>query len=415
VLIAALQETKLTETLRELFARAKIPSRVYAGVVQQNGHEFGHDALEELCTSLGTPLELKLSLQHRRGLNKRQEEDGLWGQGRYTHESLQACKPAANVRMYRMDSKEAKGPAYAMARQPLLLSQGDAMEDFCLQIDAHSVFVNHWDDKIIQQWASTENEYAILSTYPTNAQDINAFGEPNNANNHWEMPHMCSAEISGTGLVHNLIAGAAANLKVPCFSKLWAAGMSFGRCHAERDVPNDPALMHIFTGEEFGRGARLWTNGYDFYTPTRPVIGTWYGGEKGGLGDWEVKYEEEEAANHRLKLLLATKEHELSQEQKDSLRGYSLGSRRSFADYIKFTGVDTIKGTTRTVSCLVDRWHPWDVNAQPAYEMLKGSPMKQGRAVQSDGSVAGIKPMELMQISDKASKRRKKHLRSSWR
>ena len=24
-------------------------------------------------------------------------------------------------------------------------------------------------------------------------------------------------------------------------------------------------------GEEFGRGARLWTHGYDFYTPTIPV------------------------------------------------------------------------------------------------------------------------------------------------
>lgn len=30
--------------------------------------------------------------------------------------------------------------------------------------------------------------------------------------------------------------------------------------------------------------ARLWTHGYDFYSPTKPMVGTYYGGEKGGKG-----------------------------------------------------------------------------------------------------------------------------------
>lgn len=63
-----------------------------------------------------------------------------------------------------MTRQEAKGPAYARARRPLLLSAGHALEDFCFQIDAHTVFAPGWDDDILAQWADTDNEYAVLST-----------------------------------------------------------------------------------------------------------------------------------------------------------------------------------------------------------------------------------------------------------
>ena len=60
---------------------------------------------------------------------------------------------------------------------------------------------------------------------------------------------------------------AARNLARPKLSTLWAAGVAFSKCHAEREVPYDPYTPHVFDGEEFSRGARLWTAGYDFYTP----------------------------------------------------------------------------------------------------------------------------------------------------
>ncbi|CAK0792704.1 unnamed protein product, partial [Prorocentrum cordatum] len=44
-------------------------------------------------------------------------------------------------------------------------------------------------------------------------------------------------------------ASAVAGLTRPALTKFWAAGLSFSKCHAERDVPADPNLMHIFTGE----------------------------------------------------------------------------------------------------------------------------------------------------------------------
>ena len=42
---------------------------------------------------------------------------------------------------------------------------GDRMyrgETFVMQMDAHCLFINHWDTKITTQWAQTGNEMAVL-------------------------------------------------------------------------------------------------------------------------------------------------------------------------------------------------------------------------------------------------------------
>merc|ERR1712151_866676 len=122
-----------------------------------------------------------------------------------------------------MDASKAKGPVYARARQPLLLSDGDSMEDFCMQLDAHTVFTKDWDDRILMDWSLTENEYAVLSTYPTGADQLLPDGSVKNVNDHWEMPHLCDASLMSKGYVRNSIAGAVANLDRPALSKLWAA------------------------------------------------------------------------------------------------------------------------------------------------------------------------------------------------
>ena len=98
-MIASMDETRVVETLREFFLRARVPSRVYAGVVQQNRQDWP-DALEELCSSLGTPLVLRKSFRGRIGLNGRQEDDDTWGHGHYTRGSLARCPVATRVRMH---------------------------------------------------------------------------------------------------------------------------------------------------------------------------------------------------------------------------------------------------------------------------------------------------------------------------
>ena len=54
----------------------------------------------------------------------------------------------------------------------------------------------------------------------------------------------------------NSQAKAARMLTSPLLTTLWAAGLSFSKCHFERRVPNDPNLPFVFDGEEFSRTLR---------------------------------------------------------------------------------------------------------------------------------------------------------------
>jgi hypothetical protein len=92
-----------------------------------------------------------------------------------------------------MDAAEARGPVYARAQQIKAITPAD---DFCMQIDAHTDVVQDWDEHIIEQWFETENEYAVITAYPTNVDDLYK-----NSNNHNEMPYNCKAALQGGGKV----------------------------------------------------------------------------------------------------------------------------------------------------------------------------------------------------------------------
>ena len=297
VLIAALRETRCGKTLYSLFDKANHPSRVYIGVVQQNDPS-DVDCLDDYC-----------AIAARNGDS--------------------ACKWRSHVRMKRLLAAQAAGPVYARALQRELVEPSD---DFCVQIDAHTEGIDGWDNRFLNEWGATNNEFAVLSTYPTNIDDLHK-----NSNKHWEMPHLCCASLGGQiGAVRNCQAKAAANLEKPILAPLWAAGMSFARCHAERDVPNDINLRHIFTGEEFGRGVRLWTHGYDFYSVTRPIIGVYYGGAKGGKGGWRSVAAESQASYARLGTLLEWPGSDQSAVARRKLEGYGIGKRRTLKMCVLF-------------------------------------------------------------------------------
>lgn len=63
------------------------------------------------------------------------------------------------------------------------------------------------------------------------------------------------------------------SFKRPKLTNTWAAGFSLAKCHAWKAAPYDPALRMVFDGEEFTMHARLWTRGYDTYTPDKSLIG----------------------------------------------------------------------------------------------------------------------------------------------
>jgi len=143
-------------------------------------------------------------------------------------------------------------------------------------------------------------------------------------------------------------------------------------------------MQGIFMGEEFSRASRLWTNGYDMYAITRPVIVTYYGAEKKNMeGFSHGTPEESKRARERQATLVRFQKADLSDAAVEKLKGYNLGTRRDFADYIDITGVDTVHHKYGRKPCYVKRWYPWKEGSQPPYEALKESPLHAGKDIRT--------------------------------
>jgi len=329
VLIAALRETRLKDTLVSMIKNATHPERIRFAIVQQNAPE-DDDIISEYCRAMGAPVDLDP--------NTFLPTDPNHG-----------CPYLENIRVLRMRSSEARGPAYARALGNKLVDFEH--DDFCMQIDAHTKVVKDWDVLLLEDWGKAENEYGVLTTYPTNVHDLGK-----NTGNHWEMPHLCCA-TGRRGIMVNCQAKAAANLEYPLLAPLWAAGLSFSKCHAEKVAPNDPNLKGVFAGEEYARGVRLWTHGYDFYSNSRPWIGTYYGGEKGGKS-FHWKTDQINEAHERMATLVKAPGSDRSPEALARLEPYGLGTKRTLEQYIEFTGIDPRNGDTSQAKCAVV-YVPW--------------------------------------------------------
>ena len=53
-------------------------------------------------------------------------------------------------------------------------------------------FVRNWDKNLMNAWAMTENEYAVLSTYVTAIEELPKVEDGQRGiNNQHECPHLC--------------------------------------------------------------------------------------------------------------------------------------------------------------------------------------------------------------------------------
>jgi len=164
-----------------------------------------------------------------------------------------------------LDPADGEGPAHQRGISTSLLEyhREDAM---CLSSDSHMDFERGWDTTMTSDWASTRNEFAVLSAYPANVGS---------------RPHYPTGEyidLCGYSLEAGVPRGRTGGNEpaqsgvAPYLTVNWAAGLSFHRCHAEKNVPVDWHLRWIFTGEEIDRAVRMFTSGYDIYLPTNIAV-----------------------------------------------------------------------------------------------------------------------------------------------
>ncbi|KYQ99959.1 GlcNAc transferase [Tieghemostelium lacteum] len=232
-----------------------------------------------------------------------------------------------------MHYSEAKGPCLARSLTQTLFDN----EKYFLQIDSHMRFIKNWDTELIRQLSQCPNpSKSILTCYPM------GYTLPNEIPT-YKYPMLLVAthfsdkdsilRFSGK-IVQNC------NYKQPILSRFWVSGFSFSHSSVIKDTPYDPSLDYLFFGEEISMTVRLWTNGYDFYSPTQSIVFHLW------KRDYRPNFRENQKEIDQLKLkeqlekqsqlkVLNLLEGALSSDCK-----YGNGEQRTLEEYQKFSGIN---------------------------------------------------------------------------
>lgn len=98
------------------------------------------------------------------------------------------CPYINQIHIIQLTHNDARGPNFARYMQASLREN----EEFCMQIDAHNDFIQHWDSLLTTMWGSVQNEYAVLSTTPV---DVSVLQRHDVNKEHQQVPHLCQAEV----------------------------------------------------------------------------------------------------------------------------------------------------------------------------------------------------------------------------
>ncbi|ETI44295.1 hypothetical protein L915_10720 [Phytophthora nicotianae] len=277
------------------------------------------------------------------------------------------CRYKDQIQVKPRPAAEASGCTTARHQQQEMI--GD--EEFCLQVDGHSIFTNGWDEIMLDEWKRINNEMAVLTVYP---HDIHDFIKENGDNNapDW-IPHLCTTKKGGNGLTRIVGASIKRNANFPQLSALWGGGLSFSKCHAEKNVPVDSHTPWLWDGEEFLRSADYWTHGYDLYSPSRIGNVLYHNYSKKPASFWEspvdpaVKALDSERTHNRVRLRVGLGFK--GQVDAYELDKYKFGTARSFQQYMKFANMSFDGFMNETNSCGQLHWVPYS-NASEVEEIV---------------------------------------------
>ncbi|CAM9618094.1 unnamed protein product, partial [Chrysoparadoxa australica] len=336
--ISSFRDRRCPTTLFNYFTKAEYPERIHIGLVQQNNADEDPDCLEGYCELM--------------------KQDGRWA-------NQSECPFQENIQVTRLDYKLAKGPCFGRHFQSYMLRD----EEFCMQTDSHmDVLENCRDTRMLNAWGLAQNEYGVLTAY---AQQNHYLGVKRMIDQ-GEVPHLCQLFFKEGNHPRYVQPKIAMRLPAPKLNTGWSAGYSFNKCHAWKAVPYDPYLQYVFDGEEFSMAARLWTRGYDFYTPHEGIIGHDYDkvstgpdpmgwGQNMVIGQRKVSYE-------RLAGLLGTTEK--ARADPPDMGKYGLGTARSMEQLQHFIGVDltTLESTGNRCGSL--HWVPFQESWPPTEDNI---------------------------------------------
>jgi len=216
VSIASYRDPECSQTIKNLFEQASYPDRIFVGVCQQN-----------------TPEDLNCIPQE--------------------------FSRAHQVRIKTMPASEARGPTLARYHCSNLYEG----ETYYLQIDSHTSFTLGWDDKFIGMYLLLPSVKSVLSYYPNSSSDMS----------NTKVGRICKYI---TDPIRNMVTFPGATLmtpeKFPTPSAFVTGCCFFAKADFLREVPFDPNLPDLFTGEEILFSARIWTHGWDIWSPNENLL-----------------------------------------------------------------------------------------------------------------------------------------------
>lgn len=290
VSVASYRDGMCSKTIKNLFENADKPARVFVGVCEQNDSA----SPEEACVPAALP---------------------------------------AHVRRITIPHLEAKGPTYAR----YLCSTLYMGETWFCQIDSHTRFAKGWDTMAINNARACPSKKPILTHYPRRIEEYGAKDR--------SVPVLCKSKFDGHGVpTFESIIMEPPKDGVPRAVPFVSGGFVFMPGTAVHEVPFDPDLPHLFQGEEILHSARLWTAGYDFFTPLDNIVFHEYE-RKGKPKFWEDVKEFHASQDETLR-----KVRRLLGLEQPPLVGYpyAMGQARSLEDYWKFAGIDILKKTSQS-------------------------------------------------------------------
>jgi len=331
--LASYRDASCADTIRGAYRKAKHPENLFVGLVQQNCHRNCVGGVREGGSAEAVAPDADCY------------ESFCGGEGKEFCDNGQ-------VRLLDVAESESLGP-YAARYFASKLWFG---EEWYMQIDAHTTFARDWDETSVEMLRRAPSEKPVITHYPP-VHTENLDGDKTAGKQ--PAPRICVPLFSVDALESQVVRLDGSEVydtehnEVPRFAPFAAAGYFVAHSDFLREVPFDPFLPWIFMGEEIIMSTRLWTSGYDIFSPSQSVVGHMYVRQHQPKF-WETVGREFSPTTHdplqmmildRIKYQLgypeAAKDMIGSKSLLTAVEQYSMGTERILSDYMELIGLDT--------------------------------------------------------------------------
>lgn len=337
--VATYRDENCINTLNWAYEKAKNPEKLFVGLVQQNCHKDCKSGILEGGKVEDVEPDVDCYKAFCEGPN---------------------AKYCDQVRVLDIDEPESLGP-YAARYFASKLWYG---EQWFMQTDAHMTFAQDWDATSVKMLQACPSKKPVISHYPpSHMADLEKMANQ-------PASRLCGPIFATSDLESQIIRleGASkydkVHLDTPRFAPFTAAGYFVAHSDFLREVPFDPFLPWIFMGEEIIMSTRLWTSGYDIFSPSQAVVGHMYV-RRHKPKFWESVHRAFSPGVHnplqamvldRVKYQLGYPEAAKDMLQSKSLltavEQYSMGTERPLSQYLELVGLNmTTKEVTITHWC----------------------------------------------------------------